>query len=91
GKAIIGGLNESLQASFKSVQKTIKPMANQIADTLSFDNAFSNFSFTSPELALNTNMTGAANLGSQIVNNSNFAKTYNPTININIEHADLSN
>ncbi|EGO6739213.1 tape measure protein [Enterococcus faecalis] len=91
GKAIMGGLNESLQASFKSVQKTIKPMANQIADTLSFDNAFSNFNFTSPELALNTNMMGAANLGSQIVNNSNFAKTYNPTININIEHADLSN
>ncbi|WP_250859646.1 hypothetical protein [Enterococcus faecalis] len=91
GSALMFGLEKGIIAGFDNVKHLTSNMADSISKELSFDNAFSNFNFTSPELALNTNMMGAANLGSQIVNNSNFAKTYNPTININIEHADLSN
>lgn len=91
GSALMVGLEKGISDGFKNIKRLTSNMADSISKELSFDNAFSNFDFTSPELALNTNMMGAANLGSQIVNNSNFAKTYNPTININIEHADLSN
>lgn len=82
GKNLMLGLKAGIDKNLNSPVKAFSNFKNILG---------SNLNFATPELALNTNMMGAANLGSQIVNNSNFAKTYNPTININIEHADLSN
>lgn len=91
GSALMFGLKKGIVEGFENVRTLTSGMAAKLSKDFNFDDAFPNFNFTSPELALNTNMMGAANLGSQIVNNSNHAKTYSPTININIEHADLSN
>lgn len=82
GKNLMLGLEAGIDKNLNSPVKAFSNFKNILGSDLNF---------ATPELALNTNMMGAANLGSQIVNNSNFAKTYNPTININIEHADLSN
>ncbi len=90
GSALMFGLKRGLIDGFENVKDLTSNMADELSKSFAFENSFSKFNFSSPELALNTNMMGAARMGSQIVNNSSTDKTYSPTFNFNIEHADLS-
>lgn len=44
-----------------------------------------------PEMALGTNRIGLASSAKQIVNNSSNSKSFNPSVNIHIDRADMSN
>lgn len=88
GSALMAGLEKGIITGFKNVKHLASNMAASISKEFSFDSAFSNFNFASPEFALNTNMMGATSLGSRIINNSsNTVKTINnqPLITMSVK------
>ncbi|MGF1918793.1 tape measure protein [Enterococcus faecalis] len=90
GNSIMDGLNKGLKNRFKTVQKTISGMANRLSTN--FDLGVNEFSLPkiSPEMALAGVLPGFAS-NTSTVNNTTKTIQHSPTININIEHADLSN
>lgn len=88
GSALMAGLEKGIITGFKNVKHLASNMVDSISKEFSFDSAFSNFNFASPEFALNTNMMGATSLGSRIINNSsNTVKTINnqPLITMSVK------
>ena len=83
GKAIMGGLNDSLSNSFEKVKSNISSMASRISDN--FDLALPQIS---AEYALST--SGGDGGTQQVINNATNSQTHKTEININIEKAELA-
>lgn len=89
GKAIMGGLNEGLDKSFKDVKSNISGMANRLSN--SFDLGFDEFNL--PNVSAEYALAGADGYmnPSQIVNNAINNQSHKTEININIAKAELAN
>lgn len=88
GSALMFGLKRGLIDGFENVKDLTSNMADELSKSFTFESSFSKFNFSSPELALNTNMMGATSLGSRIINNSsNTVKTINnqPLITMSVK------
>ena len=88
GSALMFGLKRGLIDGFENVKELTSNMADELSKSFTFESSFSKFNFSSPELALNTNMMGATSLGSRIINNSsNTVKTINnqPLITMSVK------
>ncbi|WP_416037475.1 hypothetical protein ACL43R_08195 [Lactococcus formosensis] len=84
GKAIMGGFNESLENSFKSVQDNISSMASRLSN---------NFDLGLPQVSAEYALSSGSGYGGgqAIINNAtNNNQSHKTEINITIEKADLS-